>query len=207
MTETNDQSHVEAEGQVESKIAQKFAAAREDTMKESQSLSEIYRSITKPGFKDVYGAWVKNMDAVANSYSWGKDKPGIKTHLLRSLNKVVGVGAATFSGLGDLVVDTLTWLPRKTPIFGSFIPKDIFKKHTIKMSESAKNEAFFWRGAAKYAETQQKIMNTSSAVVGEAFKRVVTHDISPELRAAKIYTSNKVSEISKSILHPKPKAV
>jgi len=127
MTEQNDQPiQQEAEGQVESKIASKFQAAREATMNESAQLSEIYRSITKPGFKDVYSAWVKNMDTVANSYSWGKDKQTLKTKIIKIQNRVVGTVAAGLTVPTDFFVDIATLPFRKLPILkqtiGHFIP-------------------------------------------------------------------------------------
>lgn len=208
MTEANDQSHVEVEGQVENKIAQKFRAAREETMKESQSLSEIYRSITKPGFKDVYGAWVKNMDTVAKTYSWGKDTPGFRTRLMKIQNRVVGAASAGFLIPADFVIDTLTLPFRKLPIakqtIGHFIPTHMLGQHSIRASEKARNEALFWRGVGQVA----RVGEIPFAVVGEVFKRGVVHGLPlNEGRAFVQYVGEKSKAVTQAILHPKPKTV
>lgn len=205
MTEQNDQPRPQEafEAKAESKIAGKFQAAREAVMNESQELSEIYRSITKPGVKDVYSAWVKNMDIVANTYSWGKEKPGFRTNMLKVMNRAVGVGAATITGLSDMVVNTLTWLPRKVPFFGHFLPHDAFKKHSIRMAEAARREALFARGVAK-------VVDVPGAILAGALNRsplgVGVMGV-PETRAGWQYISKKVSNVTEAILHPKGKAV
>ncbi|MBP9814200.1 hypothetical protein KBC80_03305 [Candidatus Woesebacteria bacterium] len=204
MTEQNDQPIPQeaTEAKVESKIADKFASAREVTMRESDQISEIYRSLKNPSVKDVYSSWVKNMDVVANTYSWGKDKPTFKTHLIRSLNRVVGVGAAVQTGLADIVTDVATWPLRKFPILkqtiGHFIPVDNFKRHSVQSSLAARNEGLLARGVGKVVETP-------FAVVGGAFKSIVGGV--PEARTAGVYVERKVSGVVDAILHPKQKAI
>jgi len=206
MTETAEQP-IQEEAQVESKIAQKFVAAREDTLRESRSLSEIYRSITKPGFKDVYSAWVKNMDVVANTYSWGKDKPGFRTNLMKLQNRVVGAVSAGVLVPVDFVADVLSLPLRKLPVLkqtvGHFIPTHLLGQHSIRASEKARNEALVWRGVGQVA----KIGEIPFAVVGEIYKRGVVQGLPiSEGRAFFQYIGEKTSAVTKAILHPKPKA-
>ncbi len=205
MTEQNDQpvQQEATEAKVESKIADRFASAREAVMKESAELSEIYRSLTKPNVKDVYSAWVKNMDVVANTYSWGKDKPGFKTNMMKIMNRAVGVTAATVTGVSDIAVNTLTWLPRKVPFVRHFMPHDTFKKHTIRMAEAARREALVARGVAK-------IIDVPGAVIAGALNRSmlgVGPMGMPETRAGWQYMGKKISNVTEAILHPKGKAV
>lgn len=212
MTEQNDQPvQQEAEGQVESKIASKFQAAREATMNESAQLSEIYRSITKPGFKDVYSAWVKNMDTVANSYSWGKDKQTLKTKIIKIQNRVVGTVAAGLTVPTDFFVDIATLPFRKLPILkqtvGHFIPTHYFAQHSVLMSERAKTEAFAWRGIGQVVKGVAKIPEAYATVGGEVFKRLSVGKPLPEARAAWQYMEKKINGVTDAILHPKPKAI
>ena len=206
MTETAEQP-IQEEAQVESKIAQKFATAREDTLRESRSLSEIHRSITKPGFKDVYSAWVKNMDVVANTYSWGKDKPGFRTNLMKLQNRVVGAVSAGVLVPVDFVADVLSLPLRKLPGFkqtvGHFIPTNLLGQHSIRASEKARNEALVMRGLGQVA----RIGEIPFAVVGEVYKRGVVQGLPiSEGRAFFQYIGEKTSAVTKAILHPKPKA-
>jgi hypothetical protein len=202
MTETNDRMQAEAEGKVESKIASKFQSAREAVMAESAELSAIYRSITKPGMKDVYNSWVNNMDVVANTYSWGKEKSTLTTKLMKGTNRIVGLGSAAFAGVGDLVINTVTWLPRKVPFIGHFLPHDTLKRHSMRMAESAKRDALIARGVVK-------VIDAPGKVIAEALDRSMLGAGpagAPELRAAWKYAGNKASEIKDAILHPKSKA-
>lgn len=206
MTEANDQpAQQEVEGQVESKIASKFQAAREETMKESRSLSEIYRSITKPGFKDVYASWVRNMDTVANSYSWGKDKPAFRTRLLKVLNRIVGATMAGITVPIDLVIDFLTWPARKLPIakqtIGHFIPTHTFSQAAVRGAERAKTSAFIWRGVGQVA----RIGELPFAVVGGITKKVAFGTPIAEGRAVTQFVGQKINEVTARILHPKSK--
>lgn len=198
MVENTEQPQQE-EAQGESKIAQGFAAAREKVMQESAEISEIYRSITKPGVKDVYNAWVKNMDVVANSYSLGRDKAGFKTRILYISNRLVGIGAATTTGLVDLALNVATWLPRKIPFVGHFLPHDAFKKHTIRMAEAARREALVARGVGK-------VIDAPGAIIAAGLKRGPLGGGLfgiPETRAAWQYVGKKVTAIKDAILHPK----
>ena len=199
MTETAELP-IQEEAQAESKIAQGFKSAREKVMQESAEVSQIYRSITKPGAKDIYNAWVKNMDVVAKTYSWGKDKPAFRTRLMFVMNRLVGISAATLARPTDMILDALTWLPRKTTRIGRFIPDHFFAQRTIKSSENAKNQALIARGL-------RAPMDVASRVVGGAFKHVIYGTPVPEGRVAWEYTKRKVSNIKDAILHPKLKAV
>ncbi len=197
MTETNTRP-VQEEARPESKIADNFRDARERVMQESAEIGEIYRSMTKPGFKDVYNAWVKNMDVVANSYSWGREKPGTRTRIVKVLNRVVGATAAVTTVPLDFIADTLSWLPRKVPFFGHFIPTHFLARHTVWMSGVAKNEALIARGVVK-------AVDLPGEVVGGAVKSVMSGI--PEVRAAWEYGKRKAGAIAGSILHPKPKTI
>lgn len=206
MPETVDQP-VSQEAQAESPIAGKFASARDRIMQEAEEIGEIYRSIEHPGIKDVYNSWVKNMDVVANSFATDKNKHRLKTLVVKGLNRIVGAGAVMWTVPLDLVIDTFTWLPRKVPVIKYIIPHDIFKKHTIRMSESAKRDYIISKGAYKVAEVQRKFLDVQGRIVGGAIKRAVVGPMGiPETRAAWEYAKRKASNISEAILHPKPKA-
>lgn len=206
MTETAEQP-IQEEAQVESKIAQKFAAAREKTMRDSQSLSEIYRSIKQPGFKDVYGAWVKNMDTVANSYSWGKDKPGFRTRLMKVTNRIVGSVMSGITVPADFVVDVATLPFRKLPILkqtiGHFIPTHTLSQSAVRGAERAKTEAFVARGIAQVA----RVGELPFAVVGGITKKIAFGTPIAEGRAVTQYVGQKIHSVTEAILHPKPKAI
>lgn len=199
MTETMDQP-VQPEAQAESAVATKFQQARDRVMEESAELNAIYKSMTKPSGKDVYQAWVRNMDTVANSYSWGRDKAGFRTNLLKVTNRIVGVGAVALTVPGDLVIDVCTWPLRKFPIVrivGGLIPTNMLKRHTVYASEVARNEAMVLRGVGKVVDAPAEI---GQAAIGSAIGGFA------EVRAPLTYVGRKVSQITESILHPKPKA-
>lgn len=211
MSETNEQPKgVDGqEAQVDSKIASKFQSARETVMKESAEISEIYKSITKPGAKDIYNSWVKNMDVVANSYSWGKDKTAFRTRMLLVTNRLVGGTAAILNRPLDLVVDAVTWLPRKFPVVGHFIPDHFFGQRTIKSAENAKKQALALRGARWVVQKAQEPAKLIDKVVvggvAGAMKRTVYGSPIPEARAGWQYLGNKINNITEGILHPKAK--
>lgn len=210
----NTEQPVQEEAQGESKIAQGFRSAREKVMQESAEISEIYRSITKPGAKDVYNAWVKNMDVIARTYSWGKDKPGFRTRALYVTNRLVGIGAAVINRPIDIVADAVTWLPRKFPVVGRFIPDHFMGQRTIKSAENAKRQALAARGVGVIArraltESQKPVKLIDKVVVGGiagAMKRTMFGAPIPEARVGWEYLNRKASSITERILHPKPKA-
>jgi len=197
MTENENINPIES--QEGSGIADKFQKARESVIHESQELSEIYRAMSKPGAKDVYNAWVKNMDVVANTYSWGKDKTAFKTHLIKACNRLVGVGATVLTVPTDLIVDTLTFLPRKLPIIrivGQIIPTNIAKRLSIRSSEYARNQALVARGIGTIAEVPGKVVGGVMQSFSGGF---------PEVRAGVTYAGKKVGQITEAILNPKLK--
>lgn len=208
MTENNEQP-INEEAQAEGKIPVKFREARERTMKEADSLSEIYRSIKNPGGKDVYNAWVKNMDTVANSYSWGKDKPALRTRILWVTNRLVGGTAALITVPSDLIADSLSWPLRKFPILkqtvGHFVQTDFFKKHSMKAAEDAKTQGLILRYGDMVKKATRKLVEVPFAVTGAAFKQVSIGFPLQEARAGWQFLDRKIDKVTESILHPKPK--
>lgn len=187
-----------------SKIAEKFAAARDTVMQEATELKQIYKSIQEPGVKDVYNSWVRNMDVVANAQSLGREKPRLRTKIMKVANRIVGIGAATLTGALDLIPDALTWLPRKVPVIRHFIPHDVFKRHTMRMAEKAKKEALSGQVVGGFVVRGLDNVAGNIARARDAAFHPFTN--SPDKRAAGQYLEKKVLNITEAIMHPKPKA-
>lgn len=206
MVEIQDQPQ-NPETEAPSKIAEKFAEARESVIaREAAEFKQIYKSIKEPGVKDVYNSWVRNMDVVANAQSLGREKPRLRTRVMKIANRVVGLAAAVGTGSADLVIDTITWLPRKVPVIRHFIPHDIFKKHTMRMAESAKRDVLVSQVVVGGA---LKAVDAGGAVVAGVLKEsFIGHGPlhGSEVRAAGQYIGKKISNVTEGILHPKPKA-
>jgi len=177
------------ETKVESPIVEGFQEARERVLLESAEVGKVYRAMRKPEVWDVYNAWVKNMDVVANSYSWGKDKTAFQTRLLKVTNRIVGVAAAAFS-VPEMFVDSLTWIPRQLPIIGHFIPDHFLRRLQIRMAESAKNEALMLRGFTK-------VVGKPFEATGEALQSLTL------AASANSPVERFAGKISTKILYPK----
>lgn len=174
---------------VESPIIEGFQDAREKVLQESKDIGNIYRAMRKPGNVDVYNAWVKNMDVVANSYSWGKDKTAFRTRLMKVANRIVGVGAATLTA-PEMVIDALTWLPRQIPVVGHFIPDHLFRRANIRLAESAKNEALVYRGLAKVVDKPAEVISETAQNLALGFGHPVER-FSGKLAAGMLYPKAK----------------
>lgn len=205
MVETQDQP-VNPEQEAPSKIAEKFASARDAVMNEAAELKQIYKSVKEPGVKDVYNSWVQNMDVVANSMSLGREKPRLRTKIMKVTNRIVGVGSAALTGALDFVPDLLTWAPRKIPVIRHFIPHDVFKKHSMRMAEGAKVQALVGEtiggGLLKVADT---VTGVGVGLVDRSFLGAGPLS-GAETRAAGKYIGNKINNVTEAIMHPKVKA-
>ncbi len=201
MTEMMDQSQEVAKP--ESKIVEGFQETRDRVLQESADVGKIYLAMRKPGITDVYQAWVKNMDVVANSYSWGKDKTALRTRLMKMTNRVVGAGVAALS-VPEVVMDALTWLPRQVPVVGRLLPDHLWRRAQIRLAVSAKNEALWARGVVKVGtNVGEKVVRAVDApvkAVSEAVQFAALHT-NPQ----QILVEDRAAKVASKILYPRTK--
>lgn len=190
---------IQEKAKVESKIVESFQKTRERVLQESADVGKIYLAMRNPGVKDVYQAWVKNMDVVANSYSWGKDKVALRTRLMKMTNRIVGAGVA-ITTVPELVMDAITWLPRQVPIVGRLIPDHLWRRAQIRLAVSAKNEALHMRAGSKIAKDIVKVIDMPAKLASEAVQYAALNT-----NPYQIMMENRAGKVATKILYPRSK--
>ena len=213
MAESGDQNH---EGEKkEGFIARKFREARERKIAKYEDVGRIYEAMKNPKLADVYAKWVNDADFVANAMSLGREKPRLRTLLTKAVGRLSGVVAATVVAPTDLIIDAISYLPRKLTILGHLLPTKMLSKATMGFSERLKDSALLAggvglgiKGGIEVAKVPKKIVQepikyaAKGIVIGAS--EVVKSAASgfPEVRAPIVALKRKAERIAGNILHP-----